>query len=473
MTPFSDELAAPYGVAASGEAIDVVNKYGLLRLWDDDRDGQADRTELLASGWGHTLDYHDWAIGLPRDRAGNYYVALPCQQDDRSQVAAALRGQVVRLVPRESTADDPRRYAIDPLAAGLRFPNGIALSPDEELFVTDNQGNYTPFNELNHIVRGARYGFINRLESKQGLEPGVSPGGDRDSASLDAERQRHLLSRAAGNAWCRRQSGRRQKCEEAVWPLRRPDRRLRVRYAAAGADEPRARGRPVAGGRVSAVDRAALRPADVRRAAGLPAFARGRSVRGQHPRQRLGSRLEHRLDRAAPLARRSAGGDRRSAGRAWRVYNRLHAEASTAAGPPTRGNTRSLRIAARQRPTTAAPTRIAAWRRSSRSLFPPMLGKRCYGWASCAAASFTNSTCATFPMRSSSSRPKRITRYGARWRRAAGGRSGKRRDAESCGRRVEELLKADPKRVRKQPVNRQLRIPCFSPASGLAPNHAI
>ena len=170
IAPFSDELAAPYGVAASGEAVDVINKYGLLRLWDDDHDGRADRTELLASGWGHTLDYHDWAVGLPRDRLGCYYVALPCQQDERTAAGAMLRGSVVRLVPREPTADDPRRYTIDPLAAGLRFPNGIALSPQEDLFVTDNQGNYTPFNELNHIVRGSRYGFINRLENKEKLD---------------------------------------------------------------------------------------------------------------------------------------------------------------------------------------------------------------------------------------------------------------------------------------------------------------
>jgi len=175
LEPFSDDLAAPYGVAATGDAIDVINKYGLLRLTDADGDGRADRMQLLASGWGHTRDYHDWAVGLPRDAEGHYYVSLPCQQDERPAAAALLRGTVVRLVPRNPTTFDPRSYSIDPLCAGLRFPQGIALSAAGELFVTDNQGNYTPFNELNHVRRGMRYGFINRLENKDGFNPPFQP----------------------------------------------------------------------------------------------------------------------------------------------------------------------------------------------------------------------------------------------------------------------------------------------------------
>ena len=124
--PFSDDLAAPYGVNCTGDAIDVINKYALLRLHDDDHDGRAERTEVLADGWGYTDDYHDWAVGLPRDRAGNYYVALPCQQDDRSEAAAYLRGQTIKLVPERPT-DKSSRYRIEPLTGGHRFPMGLAL----------------------------------------------------------------------------------------------------------------------------------------------------------------------------------------------------------------------------------------------------------------------------------------------------------------------------------------------------------
>ncbi len=175
LEPFSDELAAPYGLAASEEYIDVITKYALLRMYDDDGDGRVDRTRAVASGWGHTDDYHDWAVGLPRDRVGNYYVALPCQQDERSPAAAHLRGTVLRLAPQEPTAEDPREYSLEELTAGHRFPMGIALRKDGELFVTDNQGNYNPFNELNHVVHPRRFGFINSLERRPGFNPVLTP----------------------------------------------------------------------------------------------------------------------------------------------------------------------------------------------------------------------------------------------------------------------------------------------------------
>ena len=173
--PFSDELAAPFGVVAHDDHVDVINKYALLRLYDRDGDGHADRTETLASGWGHTVDYHDWAVGIATDAMGNYYIATPCQQDDRSLQAARMRGHVLQLSPRTPTAEDPARFSVSSLSSGHRFPVGIARNRQGELFVTDNQGNYNPFNELNHVVAGRRYGFINKLERKPDFKPPLTP----------------------------------------------------------------------------------------------------------------------------------------------------------------------------------------------------------------------------------------------------------------------------------------------------------
>lgn len=175
LQPISDELAAPYGIAATEDHIDVLCKYGIVRLHDRNGDGVADRHEVVASGWGHTDDYHDWVVGLPIDESGSYYVAIPCQQDDRSLPAAVYRGTVLRLSPRVPSSAAPRHFTLEQISAGHRFPMGIARNRAGQLFVTDNQGNYNPFNELNHVLPGARYGFLNKVERIDGFEPPLTP----------------------------------------------------------------------------------------------------------------------------------------------------------------------------------------------------------------------------------------------------------------------------------------------------------
>ncbi len=144
----SDELAAPYGVRDHGKTIDVINKNGLLRLSDFGEDGRAQRVEVVADGWGHSEDYHDWAVALVPDGDQGYYVGLPCRQNERADAAARLRGWVVHLLGREPTESNPRRYAIEPFSGGVRFPMGLARNCDGELFASDNQGNFQPFQRI-------------------------------------------------------------------------------------------------------------------------------------------------------------------------------------------------------------------------------------------------------------------------------------------------------------------------------------
>lgn len=173
LAPISDELAAPYGLAVGERYVDVTTKYGVVRLHDENQDGVAERSEIVASGWGHTADYHDWTTGLPSDADGNFYIGLACQQDKRSAAAAKWRGTVVKLIPRTPTPDEPRRFELQLVSGGHRFPMGVALNPAGAVFVTDNQGNYNPFNELNHARPGVRFGFINAIEQKPDFKPPV------------------------------------------------------------------------------------------------------------------------------------------------------------------------------------------------------------------------------------------------------------------------------------------------------------
>jgi mono/diheme cytochrome c family protein len=172
----ADGLPAPYGINAGPGYVDVSAKYAVLRI----RDGEpgSRRVEVVASGWGYTKDYHDWAVGLPSDGHGGYYLGIPCQQDKRPVAAARFRGNVLRLVPRRPTDNNPRCFTLEPVSAGHRFPMGLALDRRGELFVTDNQGNYNPFNELNHVRPGVHFGFINALDRGKPAPPLTPPAID-------------------------------------------------------------------------------------------------------------------------------------------------------------------------------------------------------------------------------------------------------------------------------------------------------
>jgi glucose/arabinose dehydrogenase len=166
--PISDELAAPYGIAVPADdptAVDVAAKYGIVRLHLDDA-GQSKKATILADGWGHTDDYHDWAVGFAATTHG-YLLALPCQQDNRSVAAARFRGQVLDIRIQGGSVGAPPKATLRPVSSGHRFPMGIARNRAGDVFVTDNQGNYNPFNELNHVQPGKDFGFINAIDKNR------------------------------------------------------------------------------------------------------------------------------------------------------------------------------------------------------------------------------------------------------------------------------------------------------------------
>ena len=151
LTLFEEGLAAPFGVLADGDDLLVAHKPELLRLRDTDGDGRCDERIVVADGWGYTHDYHDWMAGPVRDNDGNLFLAISSDysQKDRDTAAMKWRGKVLKL-----DADG----VLSPFAHELRYPMGIAFDPAGRLFVSDQQGVQNCFNEINHLIEGARYG---------------------------------------------------------------------------------------------------------------------------------------------------------------------------------------------------------------------------------------------------------------------------------------------------------------------------
>jgi mono/diheme cytochrome c family protein len=159
LTLVEEGLAAPYGIIADGNDLVVAHKPELLRLIDTDGDGRADRRQVVASGWGYTDNYHDWACGIVRDARGNLYVGLGSDyvQEGRPRPTTRWRGKVLRIGP---------DGAVTPVGHALRYPMGLAIDALGRIFVSDNQGDRNPFNKINRLVEGAHYGVPSLYEEE-------------------------------------------------------------------------------------------------------------------------------------------------------------------------------------------------------------------------------------------------------------------------------------------------------------------
>jgi glucose/arabinose dehydrogenase len=150
---FAEGLQEGLGLSIVGERIFVLQRAELSELVDHDRDGRCDEVRSLASDWGVSGHYHEFAFGLPRDGAGNFYVSLNVSFGDpqwwHGRSTAPWRGWVLQLTPEGRTV---------PFASGLRSPCGLCTNSKGDLFLTDNQGDWMPACPIFHVREGRFYG---------------------------------------------------------------------------------------------------------------------------------------------------------------------------------------------------------------------------------------------------------------------------------------------------------------------------
>ena len=156
----------------------VIQRGEITKLVDTDRDGRADLYETFNAGWGVTDNYHEYAFGLVRDSKGNFYGTLNTSlswpgwarskkwdlarvwttgyKDTEGKMgrAAKYRGWCFKVTPQGK---------FEPFASGLRSPAGIGINKDDELFFTDNQGDWEATSSLHHIVKGRFHGHPSSL----------------------------------------------------------------------------------------------------------------------------------------------------------------------------------------------------------------------------------------------------------------------------------------------------------------------
>lgn len=188
---FARGLDEPMGLIADSERVMyVAHRPEVLRVTDTDGDGRADNFEALGGQWGQAFNYHEFFFGLVRDAAGNFYgsPSLDSLVTANAEHKAAYPTLPVRgvrnfdfvLGPSGHRSEGPWRGWIvriapdgrlEPVASGFRQTNGMALSPEGELFVTDNQGDYKPATGLLHVAPGDFHGHAASLKWAPGYTP--------------------------------------------------------------------------------------------------------------------------------------------------------------------------------------------------------------------------------------------------------------------------------------------------------------
>jgi cytochrome c len=143
-------LAEPLGIAVVDGSIYVLQKQELTRLIDLDGDEIIDEYETICNKWGVTGDFHEFAFGLAY-KEGYFYATL--------SMAMRLMSNEKQKPDRGRTIKIARDGSYEWINYGLRTPNGIGTGIDDELFETDNQGEWEPGNKLIHVKKGEYHGM--------------------------------------------------------------------------------------------------------------------------------------------------------------------------------------------------------------------------------------------------------------------------------------------------------------------------
>lgn len=152
-------LYEPMGLKVVKDNIYVTCRNGIMLLKDLNGDGETDFYQNFYSDNDVSGFFHAFNFGLETDSKGNFYYVKPGEYTDNKDP-----GNVIKV------SADGKNW--ESLATGFRVNNGITVTPDDRVFVSDNQGNWTPGNKINFIEKGAFYGYVPNV-----VEPGWSPDG--------------------------------------------------------------------------------------------------------------------------------------------------------------------------------------------------------------------------------------------------------------------------------------------------------
>jgi hypothetical protein len=147
---YATGLFQPLGLKIVDDKVYVLGRDQITRLHDLNNDGEADFYENFNNDVAAFQEYHEFAHDLQVDSQGNFYFAKGGNLGDAKH---PHNGCVIKV-----SKDGSK---LEPIACGLRAPNGMGMGPHDEISVSDNQGNWVPASRFEIIKPGGFYGHVN------------------------------------------------------------------------------------------------------------------------------------------------------------------------------------------------------------------------------------------------------------------------------------------------------------------------
>ena len=150
-------LAQPLGLLELDGWIYFAQRGELSRMRDTDGDDRADIFETVTDDWEISGNYHEYAFGPRMTPDGRLWVTLNIPFGEQPYGGVDWRGWAARI--------DRQTGDTEYVAAGLRSPSGIEVSPWGDVFYTDNQGEWNNASKLSTIEVGDFHGHPHGMGS--------------------------------------------------------------------------------------------------------------------------------------------------------------------------------------------------------------------------------------------------------------------------------------------------------------------
>lgn len=141
---FAQGLHEPLGLAYRDNGFYLTQRSELTRLEDTNKDGKADVYKTIYS-WPLSGNYHEYSYGPKFLKNGDMLVTLNLSWIEHGASLAKWRGWLLKI---------SQKGEMTPIATGLRSPAGFEINDNDDVFYTENQGDWVGSGRMTHLEKG-------------------------------------------------------------------------------------------------------------------------------------------------------------------------------------------------------------------------------------------------------------------------------------------------------------------------------